>query len=415
MQGFLTALSVFVTKHQSLRVLRMGGQQVGKLYLSKYIGPFLPVFASTRKLEELDISGNQMGDDCLAQLADALRVNKALKSLYWDDNRTTAAGWAALVRGLKDNFTLVHAQYPANDILAFAPRGRRGDRQRAQAEGLMSDLSKILNRNQSGGHGNVRIRGQTFAQSYMVDQNDYRRSLEVGGGGGGGGAPPMYKQMQAPPPLAQAYPTGAPLDRQQQQQQQPNSPMMQHQYQQQNQQQQQTMRNMAPPPSMAEFQAQRGGLPPTGGGGPGPTTMRGPVSPNIGRVQQPPQQQQYYAQQQQQGSYRQPQQQQQQYGQGGTYRQPQQQQQHQQQQHYQQQQQYYQQQQHHQQQQHYAGHQEYYEDSMDLPPPPPAMGEYDGYDQTYEDQGGHYDQGYDETYGDLSDLPPPPPPGAGEW
>jgi Ran GTPase-activating protein (RanGAP) involved in mRNA processing and transport len=78
-QSFLTALSVFVTKHQSLRVLRMGGQVAGKLYLGKYVGPFLAVFASTRKIEELDVAGNQMGDDGICMLAEALRMNRTLK------------------------------------------------------------------------------------------------------------------------------------------------------------------------------------------------------------------------------------------------------------------------------------------------------------------------------------------------
>lgn len=48
----------------------------GKLYLGKYMGPFLAVFASTRLIEELDISGNQIGDEGMEMLAEALRMNK---------------------------------------------------------------------------------------------------------------------------------------------------------------------------------------------------------------------------------------------------------------------------------------------------------------------------------------------------
>ena len=48
----------------------------GKLYLGKYMGPFLAVFASTRTIEELDISGNQIGDEGIEMLAEALRMNK---------------------------------------------------------------------------------------------------------------------------------------------------------------------------------------------------------------------------------------------------------------------------------------------------------------------------------------------------
>jgi Ran GTPase-activating protein (RanGAP) involved in mRNA processing and transport len=45
------------------------------------MGPFLAVFASTRTIEELDISGNQIGDEGIDMLAEALRMNKMLKSL----------------------------------------------------------------------------------------------------------------------------------------------------------------------------------------------------------------------------------------------------------------------------------------------------------------------------------------------
>jgi hypothetical protein len=39
-----------------------------------------------------------------------IRCVQTLKSLYWDDNGTTPISWASLVRALKENFTLVHAQ-----------------------------------------------------------------------------------------------------------------------------------------------------------------------------------------------------------------------------------------------------------------------------------------------------------------
>jgi hypothetical protein len=93
----------------------------------------------------------------------------------------------------------------------------------------------------------LRIRGQTFAQSYLVDQSEYQRSMDVA-------SPQLYKPMQAPPPLAQAFPSGAPLDRQREEQ-----TRLQHEQQQQillQQQQQQQQRQYAPPPSMAQFQAQ---------------------------------------------------------------------------------------------------------------------------------------------------------------
>ncbi len=51
MQGFLTSLSMFVTKHPALHTLRLGGQLEGKLYMGKYIGPFLTVFSSTRTIQ----------------------------------------------------------------------------------------------------------------------------------------------------------------------------------------------------------------------------------------------------------------------------------------------------------------------------------------------------------------------------
>lgn len=364
-QTFLTALSVFVTKHQSLRVLRIGGQSQGKLFLGKYIGPFLAVFATTRKIEELDVSGNQMGDDGISMLAEALRMNKTLKSLYWDENCTTPAGWANLCRALKDNYTLVHAQYPVVDIQAFAPRGRRGDRQRAQAESLMSDLSKILNRNQSGFDPGTqpRVRGQTFAQGYQAD---------IAGGSGGppppmgsGGLPPIGSPgMKAPPPLHQAFPQGAPLDRQEPppQQQQPVV--------------QQPPRNMAPPPSMAQFQAQRG-IPQHAYQQQAPPpphvyqqqAYAQPAPPQQQYRQQPPVHHQQY-QQPVQGGYTNPE---------SGYAQP-----------------YYDQ---------TPQYDDTYGYTEDLPPPPP-MADF----EMTEDNLQTFDP---NTYGDL-DLPPPPPPG-GDW
>lgn len=360
MQGCLTALSMFVTKHPSLQVFNLGGCSASQSYMGKYIGPLLAVFSHTRNIDVLDVSGNLMGDDAFIILVDALRQNTSMRSLYWDENRTTPASWSALVRTLKENTTLQHVEFPTKDVEVFAPRGRRGDRQRTVAESLMTDVAKLLNRNRAhqgaAPRGNTmrRVRGQTFAEGLQAEQSPgvgkpprsdmppkSPRAGTVGvaplGSYDETNVAQLPGAMKAPPKLQEAYPEGSPLEREQRRREAQEAALAEQRAREQAAAQKAARqaveppvrKDLPPPPSMAQFQAQRqaqqpsfnrvptgpighpyGGAPPQygspqygGGVGVSPYNSPGQQPRAYAQPQVTPQQQQqpYYPPQQQQG------------------------------------------------------------------------------------------------------------------
>jgi hypothetical protein len=69
-----------------------------------------------KTLEELDISGNYIGDVAFAALAGAIRHNKALRSLKCDNNKVTPSGYQALRNALRYNKIVCRWEWPMSDF-----------------------------------------------------------------------------------------------------------------------------------------------------------------------------------------------------------------------------------------------------------------------------------------------------------
>ncbi|XP_062916135.1 capping protein, Arp2/3 and myosin-I linker protein 3-like isoform X3 [Mobula hypostoma] len=76
----------------------------------------LNALGSNACLRELDITGNGLGDLGARMLGKALQVNSSLRSISWDRNNTTAAGFLEVARALESNFTLREMPIPVSDV-----------------------------------------------------------------------------------------------------------------------------------------------------------------------------------------------------------------------------------------------------------------------------------------------------------
>ncbi|EAL61172.1 leucine-rich repeat-containing protein [Dictyostelium discoideum AX4] len=97
--------------------------------------------ATNSSLLELDISGHQMGPKGAIGLGKALQTNKTLHTLIWDDNLTTAIGFAGFQVGLERNLTLKNMPTPLNDIIQC--------HREPKFQQIWKEIDSCINRNQS--------------------------------------------------------------------------------------------------------------------------------------------------------------------------------------------------------------------------------------------------------------------------
>jgi hypothetical protein len=79
----LKLVAELITTHPTLEILVMCGDD--KNHIGKELGNLIPAL-STSQISSLDISGNEMGDKEGIALAEVMRQNTTLKSLFWDRN-----------------------------------------------------------------------------------------------------------------------------------------------------------------------------------------------------------------------------------------------------------------------------------------------------------------------------------------
>ncbi|BFZ13041.1 hypothetical protein BsWGS_16081 [Bradybaena similaris] len=73
---------------------------------------------SNNTLQEIDISGNLIGDLGARLLAKALLINTRLSKVIWDKNAVSAQGFEDVAEALQKNMTLKKMPYPVNDAAA---------------------------------------------------------------------------------------------------------------------------------------------------------------------------------------------------------------------------------------------------------------------------------------------------------
>ncbi len=97
-------------------------------------------------LEELNLSGNSLGNKGAVALGKMVQTNKALHTLVWDDNGTGPQGFQAFAVGLERNKTLKSMPLPVNDIAAVIAQG--GSAAAATSAAIL-DIQTLLARNQN--------------------------------------------------------------------------------------------------------------------------------------------------------------------------------------------------------------------------------------------------------------------------
>lgn len=102
--------------------------------------PLLDALGTNETLKELDISGNQIGDEGARILAKALQINSKLRTLDWDKNGTTHRGVADIAAALESNHTLLSMPMPLHDATQSL---------KPQTEQHLRKIEKLLLRNQS--------------------------------------------------------------------------------------------------------------------------------------------------------------------------------------------------------------------------------------------------------------------------
>lgn len=102
--------------------------------------PLLDALGTNETLTELDISGNQIGDEGARILAKALQINTKLRTLDWDKNGTTYRGFADIAAALESNHTLLSMPMPLHDAAQSL---------KPQTEQHLRKIEKLLLRNQS--------------------------------------------------------------------------------------------------------------------------------------------------------------------------------------------------------------------------------------------------------------------------
>jgi leucine-rich repeat-containing protein 16 len=105
---------ISILELRPIKVLRVQGGGSSKLKLD--LTPLVFGLINNRVLAELDISGNQTGDGLAVALGKVLQHNKAIHTLYWDDNSTTINGLRLFKLGLVRNDSLRKMPLPLLDL-----------------------------------------------------------------------------------------------------------------------------------------------------------------------------------------------------------------------------------------------------------------------------------------------------------
>lgn len=94
------------------------------------------------RIQQLDVSNNEIGGFGARLLSKALQLNTSLRVLALDRNQTTAEGFAEIAHGLKLNSSVTSIPFPALDLADALARPDR-----AKALAALADIEAALERN----------------------------------------------------------------------------------------------------------------------------------------------------------------------------------------------------------------------------------------------------------------------------
>ncbi|KAN0050947.1 hypothetical protein ACTA71_004253 [Dictyostelium dimigraforme] len=140
-----------VHHHVSIRKLILAGSVSKGFYLGKELLPLVKSLTNDCKLVELDISGNNMGDDICRELFESLKKNTCLKTLHLDNNGLGLAGFQAMKRTFTTNRTLIDIPVPTADITKILNSNSKDKKQINDKIGeILADVQTCLSNNKNG-------------------------------------------------------------------------------------------------------------------------------------------------------------------------------------------------------------------------------------------------------------------------
>eukprot|EP01125_Pyxidicula_operculata_P002331 TRINITY_DN1221_c0_g1_i1.p1 TRINITY_DN1221_c0_g1~~TRINITY_DN1221_c0_g1_i1.p1 ORF type:complete len:874 (+),score=149.94 TRINITY_DN1221_c0_g1_i1:28-2649(+) len=112
--NFVKTLAQFIAHHPSCTSISIAGGSGYK------IGPLISIMfgdsANNKYLQELDISGNNIGDDAFSKFCVCMVQNIGLKSLKFDGNNISVYGLRSFMQMLNSNSTLSYVEFPEIDF-----------------------------------------------------------------------------------------------------------------------------------------------------------------------------------------------------------------------------------------------------------------------------------------------------------
>jgi len=113
-ETLMSSLGTFVNTHPELYSLSIVGNN-STYKLGRSIKPLFGYLSKNTSLEELDITGNNIGDTSFLFLCAVIRTS-AIRTLRCDANNITYAGYITLQSAVKYNKSFRHLQIPLLDI-----------------------------------------------------------------------------------------------------------------------------------------------------------------------------------------------------------------------------------------------------------------------------------------------------------
>jgi len=145
-----------------------------KFSIGKDLVPLFQALPHAR-LQELDISGNKLGDILASTLCDALRDNTHLKYLFWDKNMISIGGWQALLNIIQtNNHTLSQCPTPHYDLDRAVKDAKNKEQFKERAKQVLDNLKEALKKNTNGqGYQSTHIKARA-GRSYTILPSDGR-------------------------------------------------------------------------------------------------------------------------------------------------------------------------------------------------------------------------------------------------
>jgi len=174
MLRLMTTLANSIGAHPTLVHLSIAGDY-NKFTIGKEIEPVIKALEKNPVLEEIDISGNKIGDSLAVLLCDSLKANSRLKFMSWDKNNISIGGWQALLNTLAQNRVLVDVPNPTLDSDRAIKDAKNKEQFKERVTTVLDGVEDALKRNAGGTSYTTAIeeaKGRTYSIAIPFPDSD---------------------------------------------------------------------------------------------------------------------------------------------------------------------------------------------------------------------------------------------------